>query len=77
MNIIKSNNLIVKLLYGCGLRSFECLKLRVNNFNSDDRILTVYDGKGKKDHHEIHSYSSIQNFEGSNESIGFLIIVIN
>jgi len=42
-------NLIVKLLYGCGLRSFECLKLRVNNFNFDDRILTVHDGKGKKD----------------------------
>ncbi len=42
-------NLIVKLLYGCGLRKFECLNLRVNNFNFDAGILTVHDGKGKKD----------------------------
>jgi site-specific recombinase XerD len=39
----------VKLLYGCGLRLFECLNLRVQNFNFDERILTVHDGKGKKD----------------------------
>jgi integron integrase len=43
------NNLIVKLLYGCGLRMFECLNLRVNNFNLNAGILTVHDGKGKKD----------------------------
>ncbi|KAF0122782.1 MAG: integrase integron-type, partial [bacterium] len=41
--------LMVKLLYGCGLRLFECLNLRVNNFNFDAGILTVHDGKGKKD----------------------------
>jgi len=40
---------MVKLLYGCGLRLFECLNLRVNNFNFDASILTVHDGKGKKD----------------------------
>jgi integrase len=42
-------NLIVMMLYGCGLRLFECLNLRVNNFNFDEKILTVHDGKGKKD----------------------------
>ena len=42
-------DLVVKLLYGCGLRLFECLNLRVNNFNYDAGILTVHDGKGKKD----------------------------
>lgn len=42
-------DLVVKILYGCGLRLFECLNLRVNNFNFDDKILTVHDGKGKKD----------------------------
>ena len=41
--------LIVMMLYGCGLRLFECVNLRVNNFNFDERILTVHDGKGKKD----------------------------
>jgi integron integrase len=40
--------LIVKMLYGCGLRLFECLKLRVQNFNFDEGTLTVMDGKGKK-----------------------------
>ncbi|MBN2429404.1 MAG: phage integrase N-terminal SAM-like domain-containing protein [Deltaproteobacteria bacterium] len=42
-------DLIVKLLYGCGLRLFECMNLRVQNFNFDNRVLTVHDGKGKKD----------------------------
>jgi integron integrase len=42
-------DLVVKLLYGCGLRLFECLNLRVNNFNFDGGILTIHDGKGKKD----------------------------
>ncbi|MDA8241257.1 MAG: integron integrase [Nitrospiraceae bacterium] len=41
-------SLVVKLLYGCGLRLFECMKLRVNNFNFDEGILTVQNGKGKK-----------------------------
>jgi len=38
----------VKLLFGCGLRLFECLQLRVRDFNFDAGILTVH-GKGKKD----------------------------
>ena len=41
--------LIVKLLYGCGLRLFECLSLRVHCLNLEDGILTVHNGKGKKD----------------------------
>jgi integron integrase len=41
-------NIVVNLLYGCGLRLFECLSLRVQNFNFEDGILTVH-GKGDKD----------------------------
>ena len=41
-------DLVVKLLYGCGLRLFECMNLRVKNFNFDAGILTVH-GKGSKD----------------------------
>ena len=41
-------DLVVKLLYGCGLRLFECVKLRVKNFNFDAGILTVH-GKSSKD----------------------------
>jgi len=40
-------DLVVKLLYGCGLRLFESLNLRVKDFNFDGGILTVH-GKGKK-----------------------------
>ncbi len=42
-------DLVVKLLYGCGLRLFECLHLRVHCLNFDAGILTVHDGKGQKD----------------------------
>src|SRR3989339_188335 len=42
-------DLVVKLLYGCGLRLFEGAKLRVQDFNFEAMILTVHDGKGKKD----------------------------
>ena len=41
-------DLIVKMLFGCGLRLFECLQLRIRDFNFDAGILTIH-GKGKKD----------------------------
>lgn len=41
--------LAVGLLYGCGLRLFELLNLRIGCLNFDDMVLTVHDGKGKKD----------------------------
>ena len=42
-------DLVVKLLYGCGLRLSECLNLRVQCLNFDAGVLTVHDGKGQKD----------------------------
>jgi integron integrase len=42
-------DLIVKMLYGCGLRLSECMELRIHNFNFDHHVLTIHDGKGKKD----------------------------
>jgi len=42
-------DLVVKLLYGCGLRLFECLGLRVHCMNFEAGVLTVHDGKGQKD----------------------------
>jgi len=42
-------DLVVRLLYGCGLRLFECLNLRVQDLNFDTLIATVHNGKGKKD----------------------------
>lgn len=37
------------LMYGCGLRLFECIGLRLHNFNLDEGLLTIHDGKGQKD----------------------------
>ena len=48
-NLDYPHDLMVKLLYGCGLRLSECLYLRVGCLNFDTGILTVHDGKGKKD----------------------------
>lgn len=42
-------HLVASLLYGCGLRLFECLKLRVQDLDFYTGIVTVHDGKGKKD----------------------------
>jgi len=42
-------SLIISMMYGCGLRISECLSLRIQNFNFDMKILTIHDGKGKKD----------------------------
>lgn len=42
-------DLIVSLLYGCGLRLSECLNLRVNCLNFDQNLVIVHDGKGMKD----------------------------
>lgn len=42
-------DLIVKLLYGCGLRLFECIGLRVGDFDLEGGMLAIHDGKGKKD----------------------------
>lgn len=43
------HNLMIQLMYGCGLRLFECLNLRVHCVNLEEGLLTVHDGKGMKD----------------------------
>ena len=42
-------DLVVKLLYGCGLRLSECLQLRVHCLNFAAGVFTIHDGKGGKD----------------------------
>lgn len=43
------HRLIAQLLYGCGLRITECLRLRVQDLDFEMKALTVRSGKGNKD----------------------------
>jgi integron integrase len=45
--------LVVKLLYGSGLRLLEGLRLRVQDLDFEMRQLTVRDGKGAKDRYTV------------------------
>lgn len=43
------DKLMAMLLYGCGLRAMECLRLRVQDIGFEEEQLIVRDGKGSKD----------------------------
>ena len=43
------HQLAVKLLYGCGLRISECMRLRVKDVDFEMKSVTVRSGKGNKD----------------------------
>lgn len=44
-----TNGLIIKLLYGTGMRIKECLRLRIKDVDLARRIITIREGKGNKD----------------------------
>jgi integron integrase len=44
-----SHSLIVKLLYGAGLRLMECLRLRTKDVDFDRKLIVLRECKGKKD----------------------------
>ncbi len=43
------NKIMAMLLYGCGLRLIECVRLRVQDIDFEQNQLLVRDGKGMKD----------------------------
>ena len=43
------HELIVSMLYGCGLRLSECLELRAGDLDFEENLVIVHDGKGNKD----------------------------
>jgi len=45
--------LIASLLYGCGLRINEALKLRIKDINLSNNTVFVFRGKGKKDRYTL------------------------
>ncbi len=44
-----THQLMAKLIYGCGLRVMECIRLRVKDIDFAMNQIVVRDGKGKKD----------------------------
>ncbi len=44
-----THQLMAKLLYGCGLRLMECLRLRIKDIDFEANQVIVRDGKGAKD----------------------------
>lgn len=44
-----TNLLMARLIYGCGLRLRECMRLRVKDIDFEQNLLTVRAGKGDKD----------------------------
>jgi integron integrase len=48
-NVESGQSVIVKLLYGAGLRLVECLSLRTKDIDFDRKIIIIREGKGKKD----------------------------
>ncbi len=50
------HQIMVKILYGSGLRAIECLRLRVKDLDFDMNEIMVRDGKGKIDH-DLHPCS--------------------
>ena len=44
-----TNQLMALLLYGCGLRLMEYIRLRVMDVDFDNHLIVVRDGKGNKD----------------------------
>ncbi len=49
------NRLIIEILYGSGLRISECLRLRIQDVDTQRCSLTVRDGKGNKDRQTLLS----------------------
>ena len=48
-HVTGTNGLIIKLLYGTGMRIKECLRLRIKDVDLESRSITVRAGKGGKD----------------------------
>ncbi len=67
INVTKNpkHKLIIQLMYGCGLRLSEVVKLKISDIDIDRGMLTVRSGKGKKDRQIPIPKSLIEDLESS------------
>ena len=66
-----ATRLIVSLLYGCGMRLTEVLRLRVKDIDFEIRQITVRDGKGFKDRCTILPESMIEELKTHLKKVRF------
>lgn len=58
--------LMAKLLYGCGLRLMECMRLRVKDIDFEQSQIIVREGKGEKDRATMLPSSLVLPPQGAN-----------
>ena len=59
------NRLIIEILYGSGLRISECLRLRIQDVDTERGSLIVRDGKGNKDRQTLLSPTLITQLQAA------------
>lgn len=57
------HKLLIKMLYSSGLRVSECVSLKINDLDLDEKTGVIREGKGKKDRNIILSNSFINDFK--------------
>ena len=57
------NKLMAMLIYGCGLRLGECLRLRIKDVDLDKKLLVVRSGKGDEDRVTVLPYSLLDDLK--------------
>lgn len=57
------NLLMARIIYGCGLRLAECVKLRIKDIDFEREALTVRNGKGDKDRETVLPGSLVKDLE--------------
>ncbi len=55
----KKHRLLIELMYSSGLRVSECVSIKIDDLDLDDRTGTIRAGKGRKDRHIILSNTVI------------------
>lgn len=56
--------LIIKLIYGGGLRIQECMRLRIKDIDFDQHLIIIHGGKGNKDRTTLLPHSIIPTLKG-------------
>ncbi|MBW3001221.1 tyrosine-type recombinase/integrase, partial [Candidatus Woesearchaeota archaeon] len=67
----EKSRLLIEFLYSSGLRVSECLALKVEDIDFNERVCVVRQGKGKKDRVTVLSDSLAQRLKGFLEKQGF------